>query len=112
MCLQANLALCCKALLPTRCIACVYARLDNCKTNEHLTQLTRCLKKHPDGVSHLVLLSQDSMRGIHQLIDLRCAHAVQALLAWCWDLHVPALAVPQHHITTHRVGTGVEVVMC
>ena len=73
MCLQVNLALCCKGMLPILYMGHVSVRLYEEDKGRPLTQLTRCLKKQPDGVSHLELFSHDSMRGTHQLIDLRCA---------------------------------------
>ena len=83
MCPQANLALCCKAMLPILCMGHVSARLDKADGGRPLTQLSHCLREQPNGVSHLRLASQDAICGTHQLVNLRCAHTVQALPACC-----------------------------
>ena len=94
MCLQANLALCCKAMLPILCMGHVRVRLDEPDGGMPLTQLTRCLTKQPDGVSHLDLFTDEYLRGTRKLIDLRCAHTVQACLQCAWFRMCLPFAVP------------------
>ena len=77
MCVQVNLALSCKGMLPYLCMGHVSVRLDK-PGQRPLTQLNRCLKKQPDGVSHLKLFSLTLLHSTRQLIHLRCAHVVQA----------------------------------
>ena len=73
--MQVNLALCCKAMLPLLWTGFVSVRLDKPSGERPITQLSRCLAKQPNGVSHLRLYSQGEQRGTRKLIDLRCAHA-------------------------------------
>ena len=77
MCMQVNLVLSCKAMLPLLWTGHVSASLDTPNGGRPLTQLSRRLAKHPNGVSHLALISPCAMgwRGTRKLPDLRCAHA-------------------------------------
>ena len=109
MCLQARLALCCKAMLPILCAGHVSVRLD--KPDEPSTQLTRCLERQPDGVSHLELWGTGNHPGINQLIDLRCARtgrlACMVLGFACARLcHVDA------HVHKIQGGLCVNVAVC
>ena len=79
---------------------------------KHLPQLNRCLKKQPDGVSHLKLFSTlVQVRSIRKLIYLRCAHTVQACRLYAGF----AWARPRcgnAPIRKHRVGNSANVAMC
>ena len=77
---QVNLALCCKAMLPVLCIGTVSVWLDHSSGVRPLAQLSSCLRKQPDGVSSLSLISLGKIRSTHHLVDLRCAHGLQASL--------------------------------
>ena len=77
---QINLALCCKASLPILYKGIVSLRLDRPNGGRLLTQLSRCLAKQPDGVTHLHLFSCGNVRSTHQLVGVRCAYALQACL--------------------------------
>ena len=75
--MQVHLALCCKAMLPLLWTGHVSASLHTPNGGRPLTQLSRRLARHPDGVSHLALFSPNAMdwRGVRKLVDLGCAHA-------------------------------------
>jgi hypothetical protein len=76
LCMQVNLALCCKAMLPVLYKGFVSVGLDKPKRERPLLQLSRCLSQQPDGVSHLKLFSSTGFRrDTRQLIELRCAYA-------------------------------------
>ena len=57
MCMQGNLALCCKAMLPLLYMGFVRVRLDKAEGERPLSRFTRCLSQQPDGVVHLKLFS-------------------------------------------------------
>jgi hypothetical protein len=102
VCVQVNLALCCKGMLPTLCMGTVSARLSYRREYSHddsnsddeidnrpdrpdsqrlFEQLARSLSQQPDGVSHLKLSSSGkNKRGTRNLIQFRCAHAMQTCL--------------------------------
>ena len=102
--MQNHLALCCKAALPILCMGRVGVHTDKQKRDRPLLQATRCLMKHPGGVSHLEVWST-SDEGYHldcrHLIDLRCAHALVCLTtraALC--ICVPLLLLCHSHDST------------
>ena len=108
--MQVNLALCCKAMLPTLCMGTVGARLNQPQGEEPLTQLTRCLSQQPHGVSHLKLFSTGNIasRGdTHNLMDLRCAHA----LGPCQQGPVFCMAMA-HCVNTQKMGKNISVAGC
>ena len=82
--MQVNLALCCKAMLPLLWTGVVSVRLDKPGGGRSVTQLSRCLAQHPDGVSHLRLFTKGNWRHTRKLIDLRCAHAAAQVLEVAW----------------------------
>ena len=99
-----------QAMLPILCMGRVSARLD--RPYEPLTLLTRCLRKQPDGVSHLKLYSSSmqKLRSIRKLIDLRCAHAVQECRRGGVCMCLPSLCQCLH---SQRTGWGpMLMVLC
>ena len=106
--MQVDLALCCKAMLPLLCTGHVGVHLYKRDGGRALTQATRCLLQQPDGVSHLKLYAQGSIRGTRQLIDLGCAHALQTLPAWAYHCPIALLCQCLHQKHT---GWGPGAVM-
>ena len=83
--LQANLAMCCKAMLPILCVGTVDAWLDNRQRSQTdmdaaLVRLSRFLERQPSTVSNLNILVFGKYNDMRRLIDLRCAHTVLACM--------------------------------
>ena len=92
--MQVNLVLC-KAMLPNLYKGFVSVRLDKLGAGGPLMQLSRCLTKQPDSITHLKMFSQGNIRNPHRLIDLRfvlALHGVCVLLrvAWACPCSAPA----------------------
>ena len=106
LCMQVNLALCSKAMLPLLYKGSVMVRLDKPKGERPLTQFTRCLSQQPAGISHLNLYTDGSVRGTRKLIDLRCAHTMQTCLHGAGHcMSMPLLCQCQ----THKMGHDISI---
>ena len=113
MCLQVNLALCCKAMLPILYMGHVSVTLHEDDNGRPLTRLSRRLKNQRGGVSHLEVVGQRNIiapgppceaRG---LIDLRCAQHAHMLASTVAGV---SMCLPSPYQCLHSLHSGLESV--